>query len=330
MPGARRLARLPAEPSAEARRRLGIMQWCVGHGGKVRLTARHFGYSPDTISRWLKGYGAEGVKGLEPGSRRPHRPRQPQTSLEVVERILQLREHYPRWGREKLRVLLEGEGMGISAKSIDRVICRLKDRGVLREAIQPRKTALCRQERLRRPRDLVVDRPGALVQLDTKQVRHHSGKVAFQFAAVDCFTRKRVVALSPRLASQEGASFLRKVIEEFPFPIAAIQSDGGSEFLGAFGQAVREVELIHYFNRPNYPQGNGRVERSFRTDEEEFYQVQELPADLGGQLAALLAWNKVYEQVRPHQALGYKTPEQFYQDWLKDHPDRKEVLSDMS
>ena len=63
---------------------------------------------------------------------------------------------------------------------------------------------------------------------------------------------------------------------------------------------------------------------------EEFYQVEELPADPGGLEAALLSWNQVYEQVRPHQALGYKTPEQSYQDWLKTHSARKEVLSDMS
>ena len=50
-------------------------------------------------------------------------------------------------------------------------------------------------------------------------------------------------------------------------------------------------------------------ERSFRTDEDEFYQVEELPADLGGLEAALLAWNHLYETVRPHQALVYKTPQ---------------------
>ena len=117
---------------------------------------------------------------------------------------------------------------------------------------------------------------------------------------------------------------------QFPFPVQAVQSDGGSEFLKEFGPTAAELQLAHYFNRPNYPQGNGRIERSFRTDEEEFYQVEELPADLGGLEAALLRWNHIYETVRPHQALGYKTPEQFYQDWLKHHPTGKEALSDMS
>ena len=331
LPGAGCLVGLPAqEPSETARHRLKVMVWHEGHGGRVRLTARHFGYSPDTISRWARSHREEGIVGLEPRSRRPRRVRQPQTPLAVVRRIQELREQYPRWGREKLRVILEREGFHISAKSIDRVIARLKARGVLRESLRPRKASRWHEKRLRRPPKLVVDQPGALVQVDSKQVSLGKGRVLFYMGAIDCFTRKRVVGLVPRLTSQEGKVFLGRVVREFPFPLAAIQSDGGSEFLGAFGPAVNELKLLHYFNRPNYPQGNGRIERSFRTDEEEFYQVEDLPVDPSGLEAALQAWNRVYEQVRPHQALGYKTPEQFYQDWIKTHSSKKEVLSDMS
>ena len=330
LPGAARLARLSAEPSAEATRRLKVIQWYQGHGERVRLTARHFGFSPDTMSRWTRAYTTGGIRALEPRSRRPRRVRQPQTPLAVVQRIQALREHYPRWGREKLRVLLEREGITLSAKSIDRVISRLKARGVLREPLRPRRVARWHQKRPRRPKELVVDRPGALVQLDTKQVPVGKGKVLYQFGAVDCFTRKRVVALAPRLTSAQGAGFLKRMVAQFPFSVQAIQSDGGSEFLGIFGPTVEELQLAHYFNRPNYPQGNGCIERSFRTDEEEFYQVEDLPADLGGLELALLSWNHVYETVRPHQALGYKTPDQFYQDWIRTHSTGKEALSDMS
>ncbi|NIN68664.1 MAG: DDE-type integrase/transposase/recombinase [Anaerolineae bacterium] len=331
LPGATRLARLPAEPSGEAKRRLNVIRWYEGHGRRVRLTARYFGFSPDTVSRWVRAYRQYGPSGLEKGSRRPKRVRQPGTPLEVVQRIQALREEYPSWGREKLRVLLLREGIQISAKSIDRTIARLKARGVLREPLRRRKAAKARLKRLRRPPGLKVDCPGALVQLDSKQVRPGDGKPVFQFGALDCFTRKRVIALAPRLTSQRGAAFLERVVATFPFPVQAIQSDGGSEFLGQFGKIVSELKLVHYFNRPNYPQGNGRVERSFRTDDEEFYHVQELPTDLGGLETALIAWNQVYENVRPHQALGYRTPEQFYQQWLATQNQRKEVaLSDMS
>src|SRR3972149_4579718 len=72
LPGATRLARLPAEPSAEAKRRLDVIKWYEGHGRKVRLTARHFGFSPDTVSRWTRAYNEYGPSGLEKGSRRHH------------------------------------------------------------------------------------------------------------------------------------------------------------------------------------------------------------------------------------------------------------------
>lgn len=330
LPGAARLARLPAEPSAEAKRRMMIIRWYEEHERKVRLTARHFGFSPDTISRWAKAHGQYGPGGLENGSRRPKNVRQPETPPGVIQRIQALREERPSWGREKLRVLLAREGITISAKSIDRVIARLKARGVLREPALQRKSPKPHLKRLRRPPGLQVDRPGALVQLDSKQVRLSNSKVVFQFGAIDCFTRKRVVALAPRLTGHQGAAFLRKVVHGFPFPVQAMQSDGGSEFLGEFAQTASELKLTHYFNRPNYPQGNGRIERSFRTDDDEFYHVQELPADLGGVQAALLTWNHVYETVRPHQALGYLTPDQFYHQWISANHQRKEAVSDMS
>ena len=151
LPGGATLARLPAEPSMEARRRWKVVRWCEEHEGRVRLTARHFGYSPDTVSRWVRAYDAGGVRGLESQSRRPRRVRQPQTPLEVVERVRVLREQRPRWGREKLRVLLSQEGITLSAKGIDRVIGRLRARGILREAIQPRQAARRQHKRFATP-----------------------------------------------------------------------------------------------------------------------------------------------------------------------------------
>ncbi len=91
--------------------------------------------------------------------------------------------------------------------------------------------------------------------MDSKRVALGNGKVVCQFGAVDCFTRKRVVALEPRLTSHHGAEFLKQVVTQFPFQVQAIQSDGGSEFLKEFGVAIAELQLTHYLNRPNYPQG---------------------------------------------------------------------------
>jgi putative transposase len=228
LPGAGRLARLLAEPSEEASCRFKVVQWYQEHGGKVRLTARHFGFSPDTVSRWTGACGGGGIRAVEPRSRHPRRVRSPQVPLATVQRIQALRGRYPRWGREKLRVLLEREGITLSAKSIDRVMARLRARGVLREPLLPRKAARWRRERLRRSSDLVVDRPGRLVQPDSRQVPLGQGSVVYQFGAVDCFTRKRVVALSSRLASREGSAFLQRLVAQFPFRVEAIQSEGAA------------------------------------------------------------------------------------------------------
>src|SRR6266511_1018907 len=124
LPGAARLAGLPAEPSEEAKRRMTIIRWFEEHDRRVRLTARHFGFSPDTVSRWANAYQKWGAGGLEKGSRRPKNVRQPQTPPHVIQRILELREENQGCGREKQHRLLLAEGIGISSKSIDRVIGR--------------------------------------------------------------------------------------------------------------------------------------------------------------------------------------------------------------
>lgn len=62
-----------------------------------------------------------GPGGLENGSRRPKKVRQPQTPPEVVQRILELREENPGCGREELYRLLLAEGISISSK---RPACR--------------------------------------------------------------------------------------------------------------------------------------------------------------------------------------------------------------
>lgn len=330
LPGATRLARLPAEPSPEAKRKAVIVVWYLEHKRKLRLTARHFGFSPHTIRRWVDSYERSGAIGLETGSRRPRNVRQPQTPAHVVQRVLDLREENPGCGREKLHRLLLAEGMSISPKGVDRVIARLKARGVLREPIHLRKVKKAHLQRLRRPHDLVADAPGVLVQMDSKYVQLPNGKTVFEFGAIDCFTRKRVVDLAPSLTSEDGARFLRKVLSGFPFPVQAVQSDGGPEFLGNFVKTAAELSLTHYFNRPYYPQGNGRIERSFRTDDDEFYHVHDLPSDFAALRDSLLAWNHRYESWRLHQALGYRTPDQFYKQWLSNQPQRKEAVSDMS
>jgi transposase InsO family protein len=71
--------------------------------------------------------------------------------------------------------------------------------------------------------------------------------------------------------------------------VRAIQVDGGSEFQAVFEEACRRQRIRLFVLPPRCPKLNGCIERSFRTDDEEFYQVEQLPADVGGLEAALLS-----------------------------------------
>lgn len=320
-----------AAPSPAALHRYDVVRWYEEHGRGVRLTARHFGHSPDTVSRWVHAFAARGMRGLENQSRRPKQVRRPTTPPEQVARIKELREQYPRWGRAKLRVLLLREGLDVSAKTIDRTIARLRARGLLHEPPAVRKALRTRARtaaRPRRPADLVVDRPGFL-QLDSQELRF-AGKAIFTFAAVDFFTRKRVLGAASQLTSAAGARFLARVQERLPFAVRAIQCDGGHEFRGAFAEAAAAAGIPQYTNRPNYPQGNGRVERSFLTDDQEFHEVEELATTAKGLERQLAVWNRIYEEIRPHQALGYLTPNEFYAQWAAEQPIATTVVSEMS
>jgi len=312
------LYRVIAGATPLALHRLAVVKWLGAHQGSLRRTARHFGHSPDSVARWAERYYAKGVEGLIDKSRRPKKVRTPTTPLATALAIKELRERYPRWGREKLRILLEREGILVSAKTVDRTMARLRARGDLREPKVVRKAHQMRLRafsRTRRPSDLIVDRPGFL-QIDTQEL-HRGGP--FTFAAIDHLTRKRVVLAARRNTAAEGARLLERAHATFPFPIWAVQTDGGSEYMGEFAQTAAALGITQYVNRPNYPKGQGRIERSFRTDDLEFHEVDDLPSSVGELQTRLAAWNHVYEEVRPHQALGYLTPNAFLARWLSEH-----------
>ena len=96
-----------------------------------------------------------------------------------------------------------------------------------------------------------------------------------------------------------------------PFPIRAVQIDGGPEFAAEFEQACQPRGLHRFVLPPRSPQLNGAVERANRTHTQEFYQVTPCSLEMNKLNRVLRHWEKIYNTVRPHQALGYLTPLQF-------------------
>ena len=107
--------------------------------------------------------------------------------MELVEAVLRLRETYPRWGKDKLVVLLREEGYQVSTSMVGRIIRRLKDRGVLREPVRnhvsARRRGFKRLYAVRKPKDYQVTQPGDLIQLDTLDIRPLPGVVLKHFTA---------------------------------------------------------------------------------------------------------------------------------------------------
>src|SRR3989304_5892341 len=70
-------------------------------------------------------------------------------SPELAEAVLRLREEYPRWGKDKLVVLLRQQGWQVSTSMVGRILRRLKERGVLVEG--PRTAISTRRRPYLRP-----------------------------------------------------------------------------------------------------------------------------------------------------------------------------------
>ena len=93
-----------------------------------------------------------------------------------------------------------------------------------------------------------------------------------------------------------------------PFPVRAIQVDSGSEFQAVFEEACQARGIRLFALPPRPPKLNGCAQR---THTEEFYAVTHFSQEIAALNRELLAWERTYKTVLPHQALGYLTPAQF-------------------
>ena len=148
--------------------------------------------------------------------------------------------------------------------------------------------------------------PGESVQVDVKFVKI-AGRWAFQYTALDDCTRFRVLRLYRRLHQSSSLAFLAELCRAFPFRIRKLQCDNGHEFPFAFALAVQALGIRHRYIRPRRPQQNGKVERSHRIDQEEFWGRHRF-ADFDAAAVGLRAWEARYNHERFSLALQGRTP----------------------
>jgi transposase InsO family protein len=312
--GSSRLRRITGL-SREASKRLKWFDYYNSHGGNARLTCRYFGISPQTFYRWKRRYNPKYLESLEGHSHRPKHLRQPTWSSEMAKGVLRLRQEYPRWGKDKLSKLLNEQGHQVSTSMVGRILRRLKDSGVLVEpvanCVSARKRQRQRPYAQRKPRDYQAKETGDIVQLDTLDLRPLPGLLFKHFTAHDVVSKWNVMSVHNQATSATAAHFLDTLQQRMPFPIKAIQVDGGSEFQAVFEAECQSRGIRLFVLPPRSPKLNGGVERAHRTHTEEFYEVTDSTFDLDELRGKLLKWEHVYNSIRPHQALGYLTPLKF-------------------
>jgi len=265
-----------------------------------------FGISRKTGHKWLKRYEVEGsVTALFDHSRRPHQSPQ-KTPREYEERVVELRKLYG-WSGRKLKKLLKAEGVEISRSTIDRII----DRNGLIEKRDRHRPAVKRFER---------SKPNELWQMDFKGEYILRGvERCYPLSLLDDHSRFSVGVFPLRAPS--GEQTRRCVVdcfEEFGLPDAMLMDHGTPWWHSRNGHGLTHfsVGLIKQgigliYGSIGHPQTQGKVERFHQTMKRSL-RHQGVPQDFEGMRRALREFRRVYNEVRPHQALDDATPASRY------------------
>lgn len=299
-------------PTIEAgRRREAVARWrrAMKDGLSADRAAAAVGVPRSTLYRWGKA--------PEPKSRRPHRGRRNSWTSELRAEVERLRLDFPFWGKDKLGPLLRKAGFAVSNATVGRILKSLVERGRVTpvpELIRkmgrksPSKT---RPHAIRKPKDVTFERPGDVIQIDTLTINLAPNRSVKHFDAYDVFAKWTVAKPYKNATAANAADFLDKVVAEMPWPIKAIQIDGGSEFMAEFEQACIDKKLPLYVLPPRSPKLNGAVERCNGAWRYEFYAATQLPSQIDKIADHVDAFQHLYNHHRPHGALDGLTPNEY-------------------
>jgi len=272
--------------------------------GNVARTCRHFGISRKSFYKWKRRLTDHGEAGLCDRPRAPKRcPRA--TPPDVVHKILYLRQQYHFGAGRIADYLRRFHQTAVARSTVHRLLIH---HGLRRlPANQKYRSHAKRWQRYEKPQ------PGHRLQLDVKFLERIPGsqRRLYQFTAIDDCTRIRVLKVFDACNQRTAIRFIDDVVRRLPFRILVVQTDNGAEFQSQFHWHVESLDIRHVYIRPRTPHLNGKVERSHRVDDEEFYQL--LDADGITDNIHLFnekvrEWEDYYNYHRPHGGLGGQTP----------------------
>lgn len=282
----------------------------------LQALCHRFKISPKTGYKWIMRYRAEGDKGLENRSRRPHHS--PYKTAEAMEgAVLKVRGQHSAWGGRKIRKSLIQEGFErVPAASTITEILRRNHR------LNPEETS--KHKPWQR---FVHEAPNRLWQMDFKgHFGLERGGRCHPLTLLDDHSR---FALGLRACGDEREGTvqgeLTGIFRDYGLPEAMIMDNGapwGNYPEGFTKLTVWLIQLrIHVsHSRPGHPQTHGKNERFNRTLNVELLQNGAFH-DLQHCQEAFDRWRGVYNLKRPHEALGMKTPAECYQPSSRSFPE---------
>jgi putative transposase len=299
-----------AETCAMSEKTRFIRELMTGDETMTALCER-YGISRNNGYKWRERFLAEGPAGLEERSRaRSHHPNATPEDAEL--RVRHLRLEHPTWGPKKLVAWLKRHEPDLAVPAPSTVGELLKRAGLS----EPRGHS----RRVPRPQGIETadGRPNALWCVDHKgHFDTKNGRRCVPLTLTDHHSRYLLglhATTSTRFAQVRPMLLFH--FSEYGLP-EAIRSDNGAPFasrapggLSAFGVLLAKLGIRHERIEPGHPEQNGRHERMHRTLKAE---TASPPAEtLRAQQAAFRAFQEEFNNQRPHEALGQRTPADFY------------------
>lgn len=131
----------------------------------------------------------------------------------------------------------------------------------------------------------------------------------FEYAVIDIYSRYKDAVILNQLNEDSAILAVTELINRLPFTPVFIQTDNGLEFQEKFHLFVTTRGLHHHYIHKSTPIENAVIERSFRTDEDEFFFFRYKGAtdydDLRAQYASFLTF---YNTKRPHLGINLQYP----------------------
>jgi transposase InsO family protein len=297
------------------------MEWIMYYETKAdknaSLTCRHFSIAPKVFYAWKNRFDGKSLRLLENKSKAPVQKRKRAITPDEEARVIALRKQHIRWGKMKIARLYKNiYGLTISSWKIQYTIQKynLYYHSKKNEQLQAKRKRSQQKKRITELKKQPF--PGYLIALDTIVI-HWNGTKRYILTAIDTVSKIAFARMYTTKSSRSAADFLKRMFYLLDGGVLNTLNDNGSEFHKEFIFACKELNLTQYWSRVHTPKDNPMDERFNRTLKEEFIQLGNYTSDVIIFNQRLTEWLIEYMFVRPHQALGYDTPWEFYQKTAK-------------